>query len=211
MQMKKQIIKIENELANCDFVKAILMLIIVLYHSMMMYVGDGSWSPVRPAENAPFIGFAAQWLNTFHVYVFTLISGYLFYYIRYERGGYTQYIPFLINKAKRLLVPYVFIAAVWVVPVHIFFYGTDNLIKNYILGLAPNQLWFLLMLFWTFAMFWFIADLANKHVGWGAVIVCCMFVLGMFVPNLWCIARGMKFMLFFYLGFIIRKLKVLCQ
>lgn len=206
--MKEQIIKKETELANCNYVKAILMLIIVLYHSMVMYAGDGSWSPVRPAAIAPFIGFVALWLNTFCVYVFTLVSGYLFYYVKYERGGYAQYIPFLVNKSKRLLVPYLFIATVWVVPVYMFYYGTDRVIQNFVFGLAPNQLWFLLMLFWLFVMFWFISDLANKHIGLGAVIVCFLFVLGMFVPNLWCIARGMKFMIFFYLGFVIRKLNL---
>ncbi len=34
-----------------------------------------------------FLMYIAKWFNTFHIYGFTLISGYIFYYIKYEGGG----------------------------------------------------------------------------------------------------------------------------
>ena len=104
-----------NELKNCTPIKTILMLIIVLYHSMIIYAG-GSWGPCTRATDAPILGYIAEWMNSFHIYAFTLISGYIFYYIKYENGGYQKYLPFLKNKALRLLVPYMFAAAVCVAP-----------------------------------------------------------------------------------------------
>ena len=112
---------------------------------------------------------------------------------------------FLGNKAKRLLVPYIFIAAVWVAPIHVYYYGTDELVSKYVLGTAPSQLWFLLMLFWVFAIFWLISDFINKKPLIGGVIVCILFCVGFVTPNIYCFSRGVQFLLFFYIGFLIRK------
>ncbi len=147
----------------------------------------------------------AQWLNTFPVYAFTLISGYLFCYIKYEKKGYSRYVPFLIQKAKRLLVPYVFIALIWAAPVHAWFYGPSDLFEKYVLGTAPSQLWFLLMLFWVFAIFWPISDLAARKPVDGALTVCALYCLGRVLPNIYCISTGFRYVLFFWLGFVIRR------
>lgn len=76
----------EKELNNCTAIKAILMLIIVIYHSMRVYA-EGTWGPYAPMQDAPILGYISDWLNSFHVYAFTLISGYIFSFIKYERGG----------------------------------------------------------------------------------------------------------------------------
>lgn len=162
--------------------------------------------PYQPAEEAQIIGYIAEWFNSFHIYGFTLISGYIFYFIKYEKGGYQKYLPFLGNKAKRLLVPYVFIAAVWVVPIHVYFYGATELVSKYVLGTAPSQLWFLLMLFWVFAIFWLISDIANRKPLLGGVFVCALYCAGMFAPTIYCLNRGLQYLLFFYIGFLIRKM-----
>lgn len=167
-----------------------------------LYVG---WSPYLSKQNAIFLGYIAKWFNSFHIYGFTLVSGYIFYYIKYEKGEYQQYLRFLCNKAKRLLVPYIFIAVVWVAPIHAYYYGIDELVSKYLLGTAPSQLWFLLMLFWVFAIFWLISDLVNKKPLIGGIIVCILFCFGFVTPSIYCFSRGMQFLIFFYIGFMIRK------
>lgn len=99
----------QRELANCTFVKTVLMLLVVAYHSVVFW--SGNWFMANPAEQSKILAGIASWLNSFHIYGFALVSGYLFYYLRYEEGKYGQYVPFLLQKAKRLLVPYVFAAA----------------------------------------------------------------------------------------------------
>ena len=105
------------ELKNCTSIKSILMLMIVLYHSMVMYAG-GTWGPQARADEAPVLGHISEGFNFFLLYAFNLISGYIFYYIKYENDGYQEYLPFLAHKAKRLLVPYAFISVIWVAPVY---------------------------------------------------------------------------------------------
>lgn len=144
-------------------------------------------------------------MNSWHIYAFTLKSGYIFYYIKYEKGGYQKYLSFLGNKSLRLLVPYVFIAAVWVVPINAWLMPDESIIQMFVLGSAPRQLWFLLMLFWVFAIFWLISNIANRKPLLGCVIVCIAYCVGFFAPNYFCFSRGLQYLLFFYIGFMIRK------
>ena len=205
MKNYNNLIDTKTELKNCDAVKTILMLIIVLYHSMVMYAGEGSWAPVQRAEESPIIGHIANWLNSFHIYTFTLVSEYIFYYMKYENGAYQKYIPFVWNKVLRLLVPYVFILVIWVLPVNISFYGTELMVKKFILGVSPNQLWFLLMLFWVFVIFWPISDFVDRKPIVGGICVCLLYFLGMFSSSYFCFYRGLKYTIFFYVGFMMRK------
>ena len=119
---------IDAELKNCSFIKTVLMLCVVLGHSFCFWGGE--WFTNNPAVIVKTLIVFADWLNTFHIYCFTLISGYIFYHIKYDKGGYNKYIPFLLNKVKRLLVPFAFVAVVWVIPITLFFF--DYGIKKYL-------------------------------------------------------------------------------
>jgi fucose 4-O-acetylase-like acetyltransferase len=78
--------KKEAELENCSFIKTVLMLCIVLYHSLLFW--SGTWFKViSPERIVPAFSYLTTWLNSFHIYGFVLVSGYLFYYVKYERGG----------------------------------------------------------------------------------------------------------------------------
>lgn len=63
----------------------VLMILVVLYHSIIFRSGLQS-SLVTDDINS-YIDIFANWLNSFHIYGFTLISGYIFYHIKYEGGG----------------------------------------------------------------------------------------------------------------------------
>lgn len=93
------VISRNDELKYCTPIKAILMLFVVFYHSMAMY-GDGGWGPFQPAAEVHALAPIVAWLNSFHIYAFTLISGYIFYYIKYEKGGYQEYRSFFGEQGK---------------------------------------------------------------------------------------------------------------
>ena len=78
-----------NEVTNCGFVKTILMLLVVFYHSILYW--NGQWFIGKPEFASPLFSIIAQWLNTFHIYAFTLVSGYLFYYLKFEKGKYGNF------------------------------------------------------------------------------------------------------------------------
>ncbi len=64
------------------------------------------------------------------------------------------------------------------------------------------------MLFWVFAIFWLISNIANKKPLLGVDIVCIAYCVGMFAPNYFCFSRGLQYLLFFYIGFMLRKLNL---
>lgn len=74
------------------------------------------------------------------------LSGYLFYYLHVEQQKYQKFTSFVVKKAKRLLVPYIFVCLLWAIPFFIFFGGHyTQILHKFILGESPEQLWFLLI------------------------------------------------------------------
>ena len=183
------------------------MLLVVLCHSAAFY--GGNWFRVcTVSEVNEVLAILSSWLGTFHVEGFTLISGYIYYYIKYEKGGYQDFRKYVRNKSKRLLVPYITISLLWVIPIGVFFYSYSlvEVIKDYVLGESPSQLWFLLMLFNVFVIY----DCILTRISVGKIVLVFILfvggvVLGNVCPNIFQILTSMKYLLFFYIGCIIRK------
>lgn len=158
----------DDNLSYCNFAKTILMLLVVLCHSVAFY--GGNWfTALEPVQTNRYLGLLSSWLGTFHVQAFTLISGYIFYYCRVESGRYSDFKAFIINKTRRLLIPYVAISIIWVVPIGYTYYGYsfNIIISDFVLGQGPAQLWFLLMLFNVLVIAYI---LLNKNVVWGGLL-----------------------------------------
>lgn len=84
------------------------------------------------------------------------------------------------NKIRRLLVPYAFTAAVWVVPISQHFFHKDMLylLKKYVLCIYPSQLWFLWMLFGVFAASWPLWKIFSENVFAGAAAAIAFYCAG---------------------------------
>ncbi len=200
----------EENLGYCNFAKTILMLCVVLCHSIAFY--GGNWFAVlEHVQTNRFLGLFSSWLGTFHVQAFTLISGYIFYYLKKESGKYGNCKAFIINKVRRLLIPYVAISIIWVIPIGYMYYRYtfNDIIQYFILGQSPAQLWFLLMLFNVFVISFF---LLNNNIAWqwcgvaGIGFLCMLSPLvSTFLPNYFQVLISMKVMLFFYSGCMIRR------
>ena len=76
-----------DDLTNCNFVKTVLMLTVVMYHAMLFW-GRVGWFTGTPVCNADILCKLALCLNYFHVQAFTLVAAYLYCYLRYECGKY---------------------------------------------------------------------------------------------------------------------------
>lgn len=195
----------QKELSNCTFVKTILMVVVVIYHCFVFWTG--TWFTKNPVFESKVLSIVASWMNSFHIYAFTLVSGYLFYHLKYEKSKYSKFVPFVINKAKRLIIPYMFVASIWVIPFAIFnfHYDTTEIIKRYVFGTSPNQLWFLLMLFCVFLFSYFFSDLFRRSDIGGAIISAALYVIGIigtkFLPNVFQILRACMYVPLFWIGF----------
>lgn len=198
----------QNRISNCNFVKVVLMLLVCFYHSSVYW--SGGWF-AAPAVPSTFLALVASWLNSFHIYGFTFVSGYLFYYLKFEKNKYQDKKKFVFNKVKRLLIPFVFASIVWVVPWYIFYNGFlyVEIIKKYVFAIAPSQLWFLWMLFWIFVIAISLPERIYKT--WFRMAVISVIILGLsmigrrFIPNYFQIWTGCKYFIFFAIGMMIRK------
>ena len=186
------------------------MFLVILYHACAFWTEE--WFTCNPIDKSTWISIFARWLDTFHIYGFTLVSGYLYYYVYYERKGYTSFGTFAKKKFKRLIVPYYFIAIFWVIPIQKLFFEYDigMIIKNYVLGCSPNQLWFLLMLMGINIIFFPMTHYMSQKRS--IVLIIAMYVTGIFIErligNYFMVPRVFKFILFFWIGFNIRGEKI---
>ena len=186
------------------------MFLVVLYHSILFYSGI-DWFVGKPLYVVDSLKWLSGWLNSFHIYAFTLVSGYLYYYLRYEKGKYQKPKGFLVNKIKRLIVPYAFVCTCWVIPAAFFFFGYNSeiIFKKYILATAPNQLWFLCMLFDVFMIVYSLSDWIYKSNGISVFVSLAGIVIGViggkFSPNVFCIWTGFSYIAYFILGCKIRQ------
>lgn len=174
-------------------------------------LGGGSWLDNQPVIfKSKALSILSVWLNTFHIYGFTLVSGYIFQYLKYEKDKYQKFLLFIVNKAKRLLVPYVFVAIIWVVPIScvLFSYTTKDIFFKYVLCTGPSQLWFIWMLFDVFCFVWIISNwLKNDFI---AIFISCIswligYVCSARLPNIFCIWTAFNYLPFFILGMKLRE------
>ena len=154
------------------------MLLVLFGHSLNFW--NGKFVPIKPTVSTDALVKLFDFIYSFHIYGFTLVSGYLFCYLVKEKQKYVELIPFVVNKIKRLLVPYIFVCIIWVIPItEIFFhYYINVLINKYFLGTSPNQLWFLLMLFWVFIISWLLRRVYQNHFLISGIIVSGLYVVG---------------------------------
>lgn len=202
----------DRTLENLDFIKSVLMVSVVLCHSAMFWGGGWFTTGVSPAVN-DYVRGLSKWIQSFSVECFTLVSGYIFYYIRYEIFGYDNFLNFIKKKALRLLLPYLSVAMLWCIPIDLWFHFDVNTeFHKFVLGESPAQLWFLLMLFWVFFFAYYITKLNGAFQ---LLIVVSMFaigaVAGAFMPNYFQITTAFIYILFFWTGCMIRKKNVLTE
>ena len=188
------------------------MFLVVFYHSILFYSGI-DWFVGKPLYVVDSLKWLSGWLNSFHIYAFTLVSGYLYFYLRYENGKYKQLKGFLINKIKRLIIPYIFICICWVIPVICLFfdYSLSEIFKKYILATAPSQLWFLWMLFDVFLIVYCCSDIIYSNNLISILISLIGIIVGAgaiglkIFPNIFCIWTACIYIPYFILGFKIRQ------
>ena len=200
-------------LDKCGVIKVLMMLCVMFYHCICLW-SDGGWFNEAPAEKSILLSVLCSYFNTFHIYVFTFISGYLFYYLKFESARYSDVKKDVSKRAKRLLLPYFVTAVFWCVPFYVVYFSESpsSIFCKFGLATSPNQLWFLFMLFWVFVFFYFISEFLDKHkpiIGLmiTVVIYCISTVLAFKLPNVFQIFTAGKYIFFYYLGFLFRKYK----
>lgn len=205
MTIKECRIDRQAMLSNCSFVKTILMLIVVIYHSCIFWGGNWIRSVTIDSQERSLIMFPL-WLNSFHIYGFTLVSGFIWCYLK-QINHYRCFAVFLKSKIKRLIVPFITISVVWVIPLSLPFdrYNIMDVIYNYLLGINPHQLWFLLMLFDVFVLAWMTEPFYKKNIRLAIIVGILSYGIGLigshYFLDIYQIWKGFCYLPFFILGY----------
>lgn len=198
-----------SELDGCNFSKTVLMCLVVFCHAIDFWTG--TWFTRNPVKESEFLGLLAEFIGSFHIYCFVLISGYIFRFLTVEKKRYPSFKMFIRNKALRFLVPYIFVCFVWIAPIMCLFfdYTPMQFVMNFALALSPGQLWFLWMLFFVFLISYLLVNTFEKSTVIGAVICLFFYVVGAtathIIPNFFQIWTACQYVTFFWIGFKIRQ------
>lgn len=208
--MKSNLLEETNLLKNFNFIKAILMILVIFGHSIDFW--SGNWFTCNPIIPSMFLNVLQKWINSFHIYAFTIISGFIFAFLM-KKKHYNCFKKFLNNKVRRLLIPYFFAALLWVMPISQLFYHLNifEIIEKYLLCIDPAQLWFLWMLFWCFVIHWFLYPYISKNIFYGLSISIICFCIGFVgirtIDNIFCIFTSLMYIPFFIFGIYLYEIK----
>ncbi|MEE5993527.1 MAG: acyltransferase [Oscillospiraceae bacterium] len=150
-------------------IKTISLVGVVLFHCMLFYA-DNPFFPESADFASPVVEFLCNIFDASLIASFVFCSGFLYAYsISYKKRTLTESI---IERAKRLIIPYYLYGAFWVVPLYTFFNintfgrpeGAGYLTgyKFMLLGCFADHLWFLWMLFWVSLIFILMKPLLQK-------------------------------------------------
>ena len=124
------------------------------------------------------------------------------------------------KKAKRLIKPYIITCVIWAIPVAFLVrkMSVKTVFHKYILGEDPDQLWFLLMLFWVFVfsvvIFRFV-DFDNLKIIYKILLLgicvggylCTVGLRVIEMPDLFGVQAALEYELFFVGGMVYASLE----
>ena len=195
----------KNFLKELDYLKTIGILLVVIGHCTSIYTGG--WVFTSPV-NSPIYGLIASYVYTFHVPMLVFVSGAIYYYCRINKGKYSSLKSLIINKFKRLILPFLFIGILYSIPIKYIIGMIEgniiNNIKSFILGLNTGHLWYLLMLFNIFILFYLYEKfiLNRKYsIVLNLILFSILYISSGFFTNIFQINRAIQYSIFFYLGY----------
>lgn len=197
----------KRELNEWDMLKVMAILCVVIGHVTIQFTSDR-----HPEQNTFIPQVITYIIYLFHMPLFMAISGAI-YQVGAMKGKYDNFSKFIVNKGKRLLVPYLFVGFVFLFPVLNFLqYGTINCVdisKAYdslVLCHDTRHLWYLIALFWIFIFHYLMKYF--KIPDWilliGSIILALIASVWKF-PDLFCVNMAIGYYPYFLLGIILAQ------
>lgn len=202
----------EQKLHTIDNMKVLCMLLVILGHACAIYTNSG-WGGILPINKFILASKINFIVATFHTQAFVAASGYLFHYLYVKKKKYINCKKDIKKRAVRLLLPYGIMSFFWAIPFAFLFEKSSikDIMRNYVLMIAPAQLWFLPMLFGVWCFFRLTYDKIKKIpvrclfsffllIYWGTDIISGYFPIAVFQ-----IKEISKNLLFFLFGHTVIK------
>lgn len=189
--------------------KLIGMLLVVLAHSGNMYT---DWGVISPLNKSKALSHITKFIYSFHMKLYMVTSGMVYGFCIVDMGKYKNTTAFIIKKARRLLVPYLFWGWCLVAPVLVYFRFIQEsffeyCFKGILLMGNSRHLWFLIALFEIFV---FCATFRKCIEKISPMIICPISLIinyiqsKIFIP--FHLNNSLQYLFYFYLGFLYNKL-----
>ena len=161
-----------------NLIKILAMILVVIGHVTRMFTGYG----IVNLNSNFIISNINRVIYGFHMPLFMLISGAVYYMCINDLNKYKNKREFVIQKFKRLIIPYLIFGCFYVAPIMVGFNFTNQSYIEYIISgilLMKNNrhLWFLIYLFIYFVFSHLIFLKSHKHTKLIIMIMCIIISL----------------------------------
>lgn len=168
----------KDKYLEIDYLRTIATISVVAWHCF--FCPMFGWGIVEEQSGMkPFRLINSFFIPNADMPLFTFLSGYLFFMLREEKGKYKEFKPFLFNKIKRLLLPFLFFSLLIVSTSY------NHRYSDICWG-EGSHLWYCPMLFWCFLIAWVVLKLNNWFVMGlcvgGSVLLVLIFPSVWFLP-----------------------------
>ena len=162
-----------------------------------------------PANEA--LSALTHFIYLFHMPAFVAISGMVFF-ICLQKGStkYTSLSAFTLNKARRLLIPYVLFCCLWVYPTMLIIGARDindfpmSFVKDYIFCEGNGHLWYVIMLFGVFMVYFIFRKWITRYQELFFLIFTILYSEKLFsLPYTFQLSEIVRYLVFYHLGYII--------
>ncbi len=147
---KSQVSLSRNNLDEVSFIRPILVVLLILYHSMCIHLEIGSWTLPYGVDKLPIYAIIGKLSYSFMLETFVFISGYVWAYQDEIKGHRASFAHLLKKKFMRLLLPAFIFGFLYIILIE------KEPITLYHILEGPGHLWFLPMLFCCFIIGWLI-------------------------------------------------------
>lgn len=180
-------------LDEVSFIRPILIILLVLYHSLCIHTGN--WRTIEGMNIIPAYREIGRLAFSFMLECFVFVSGYVWAFQRETLGKKEGFLLLCKKKAIRLIVPYLFFGFLYML---IFMHHEFN-----ILGIieGSSHLWFLLMLFWCFLIGWCILQFKLSPL----IVIPVLYLISLIRPVglPLRLSQTLYYLPFFFLGYYI--------
>ena len=166
---------------------------------------------IHPCVHSELLKHICSFIYTFHMPLFTFISGCVFSYQCEIKKKAFPFKKLVFGKFKRLIIPYLFFGVFNLAP-FMYLCGYENdffqyIYKGIILSENSRHLWFLLMLFWVFILFYVINTIRIKTNLSKPYLIIAAIILHIlsytyFIPPIWELNTAFRYLFWFTLGYL---------
>lgn len=200
-----------------DDAKTLTMLLVIIghctYYTIMTPFGGVSYFSDVPSSEFSFtwklLGMTVAFIYTFHMPLFMLLSGACFS-LSMRRD--VKFKALLQNKAKRLLVPFLYTTLLVSIPLKYFsgyYNASSNVLHDIIFGqlllMGNSHLWFVFSLFWIFIFYYVLHGLGFTDKKWFLPFLAGLSIVATYLGGkgyeFLGLTASMKFLLYFAIGF----------